>query len=102
MDTTTISVGATRLRFWAKLAARLPASWVTTRRRRRLLFLAISAPGFFAVFGTPLHHNLFLTLAGFAAFAAAITFRMRTEPLFAAPADDPAPSHGMLKETPDA
>ena len=38
--------------------------------------------GFFAVFGTTLHHNFFVMLAGFVFFAAAVIFRLRTEPLF--------------------
>ena len=44
--------------------------------------LPLAAPGFFAVFGTILHHNFFLMLAGFVLFAAAVIFRQRTEPLF--------------------
>jgi hypothetical protein len=66
----------------AWLRRRLPRSWSDTRRRRRLLFLGLAAPGFFAVFGTTLHHNFFLMLAGFVLFAAAVIFRLRTEPLF--------------------
>jgi hypothetical protein len=65
----------------AWLARRLPSAWVASRRRRRLLFLALAAPGFFAVFDTILHHNFFLMLAGFVLFAAAVIFRLRTEPL---------------------
>ena len=65
----------------AWLARRLPLAWIN-RRRRRLLFLGLAAPGFFAVFGTTLHHNFFVMLAGFILFAAAVIFRMRTEPLF--------------------
>jgi hypothetical protein len=70
----------------ARWAARLPRPLVATRRRRRLLFLALAAPGFFAVFGTPMHRNLFVALAGFILFAAALAFRRRTEPRFAAAA----------------
>ena len=66
----------------AWLARRLPPAWVASRRRRRLLFLGLAAPGFFAVFGTTLHHNFFVMLAGFVFFAAAVIFRLRTEPLF--------------------
>ncbi len=66
----------------SKLAARLPARWIATRRRRRFLFLALAAPGFFAVFGTPFHHQLWLTVVGFLLFGAAVLFRVRTEPLF--------------------
>ena len=66
----------------AWLARRLPLAWIANRRRRRLLFLGLAAPGFFAVFGTTLHHNFFVMLAGFIFFAAAVIFRLRTEPLF--------------------
>jgi len=66
----------------ARLALWLPRRWLATRRRRRLLFLALAAPGFFAVFGTPLHRNFFVAMAGFVLFGAAIVFRRRTEPLF--------------------
>lgn len=65
------------------LAARLPARWIATRRRRRFLFLTLAAPGFFAVFGTPFHCQLLLMLLGFLLFGAAVLFRIRTEPLFA-------------------
>jgi hypothetical protein len=65
-----------------RLAARLPAGWIVSPRRRRLLFLALAAPGFAAVFATPLHRNLALMLLGFAAFAAAWMFRRRTERVF--------------------
>jgi hypothetical protein len=92
---------------FARLAARLPRRWLVTSRRRRLLFLALAAPGFVMVFATPLHHNLFLTLIGFNLFAAAYVFRVRTEPLFAKlPASgahpDPDLSTVNLKETPRA
>ncbi len=53
----------------------------TTPRRRRLLFLALAAPGFVGVFATPLHRNPALLLAGALLFAAATLFRARTEPL---------------------
>ena len=66
----------------AWLARRLPLAWIANRRRRRLLFLGLAAPGFFAVFGTTLHHNFFVMLTGFILFAAALIFRLRTEPLF--------------------
>ena len=61
---------------------RLFGSWVRSRRSRRLLFLALAAPGFLAVFATPLHQNLAVLAAGFLMFAAACAFRARTEPLF--------------------
>jgi hypothetical protein len=64
------------------LRRHLPQAWIDTRRHRRLLFLGLAAPGFFAVFGTTLHHNFFLMMAGFVLFAAAVIFRLRTEPLF--------------------
>jgi hypothetical protein len=76
------------------MASRLPASWVATRRRRRLLFLALSAPGFFAVFGAPLHRNFVVAVLGLILFGAAALFRMRTEPMFeppSTPAPDPIP-----------
>ena len=75
-------LGARDLARLAWLARRLPLAWITNRRRRRLFFLGLAAPGFFAVFGTTLHHNFFVMLAGFILFAAAVIFRQRTEPLF--------------------
>ena len=68
---------------FSRLSARLPARWISTRRRRRFLFLALAAPGFLAVFGTPFHRQFFLMVAGFLLFGAAVAFRVRTEPLFA-------------------
>ena len=65
-----------------QMLAKLRPSWTQTARRRRLLFLALAAPGFFAVFATPLHRQLVLLIAGLALFAAACLFRARTEPLF--------------------
>ena len=66
----------------SRLFARLPARWIATRRRRRFLFLAIAAPGFLAVFATPLHRQFLLLVVGFFLFGAAVLFRVRTEPLF--------------------
>jgi hypothetical protein len=90
----------------SKLAARLPARWIATRRRRRFLFLALAAPGFFAVFGTPFHHQLWLMVLGFLLFGAAVLFRVLTEPLFVrADAADlwPSPSRtSASKESRDA
>ena len=63
--------------------AKLPLHWTSTRRRRRLLFLALAAPGFVAVFATPLHQNLAVLVLGSGLFATACGFRRRTEPLFA-------------------
>lgn len=65
-----------------RLAARLPHRWIVSPRRRRFLFLGLAAPGFAAVFATPLHQNLALMLLGFVAFAAAWIFRRRTERVF--------------------
>ena len=89
------------------MAARLPQVWVSTRRRRRLLFLALAAPGFFAVFSTSLHRNLLVAFVGFLLFAAAVVFRLRTEPLFEAASGAAAPanldaSNPTLKETRNA
>ena len=67
---------------FAGLASRVPSRWSGTRRRRRLLFLALCAPGFVATFATPLHHNFFLLVFGLVLFAAAALFRALTEPLF--------------------
>jgi hypothetical protein len=64
------------------LTARLPVAWTASRRRRRLLFLGLAAPGFLGVFATPLHQNLAVLLAGFGLFGAACGFRARTERLF--------------------
>jgi hypothetical protein len=64
------------------VTARLPGAWTVSRRRRRLLFLGLAAPGFLAVFATPLHQSLAVLLAGFVLFAAACLFRARTERLF--------------------
>ena len=82
----------------AWLNRHLPGIWTSTRRRRRILFLALAAPGFLAVFGTTYHHNFFVMLAGFALFGAAVAFRALTEPLFVQAAADtflptPLPSH---------
>jgi hypothetical protein len=73
---------ASQLAVVSALARRLPPSWICTPRRRRFLFLGLAAPGFFAVFGTPLHHQLLVMAVGFLLFGAAVLFRVRTEPLF--------------------
>ena len=88
----------------ARMAARLPGAWLANRRRRRLHFLALAAPGFFAVFGTSLHRNLLVALVGFLLFAAAVVFRLRTEPAFEAagattPPPNPDPTNPTLEET---
>ena len=90
-----------------QISAGLPGAWVSTRRRRRLLFLALAAPGFFAVFSTSLHRNLFVALVGFVLFGAAVVFRLRTEPLFEAASGAAAPgnpdsTNPTPKETRDA
>lgn len=64
------------------VTSRLPPSWLLTVRRRRLLFLALAAPGFLAVFTTTLHHNFFVLVAGFVLFGVAALFRAVSEPLF--------------------
>lgn len=56
--------------------------WGSKPRRRKLLFLGLAAPGFFAVFTTPLHRNFAVLALGVLSFAAACLFRARTEPLF--------------------
>ena len=61
----------------------MPMAWTATPRRRRFLFLSLAAPGFLAVFATPLHQNLGVLLAGFGLFGGACVFRRRTEPVFA-------------------
>lgn len=95
-------------RAFARLAwlnRHLPGAWTSTRRRRRILFLALAAPGFLAVFGTTYHHNFFVMLAGFALFGAAVAFRAVSEPLFVQEAGDdlcPAPHPSNQKDSPDA
>lgn len=63
--------------------SRLPPAWTASPRRRRLFVLALAAPGFVAVFTTPIHQNLAVLVAGFAAFLSALLFRSRSEPVFA-------------------
>jgi hypothetical protein len=89
----------------AWLNRHLPAAWTSTRRRRRILFLTLAAPGFLAVFGTTYHHNFFVMLAGFALFGAAVAFRAVSEPLFVQAASDdllPSPHSSSHKDSPDA
>ena len=66
----------------AGLAARLPLAWIISPKRRRLLLLALAAPGFLLVAATPWHRSLGLMAVGFALFAAAFLFRRRTERVF--------------------
>lgn len=91
-----------RLLRWS---AKLPPRWIATRRRRRLLFLALAAPGFTAIFATPLHQSLAVLGSGLVLFAASWGFRRRTEPLFAraeaAALWPPAPPNPS-KDTPHA
>ena len=70
------------LRRLGGLAAWIPLACTATPRRRRFLFLGLAAPGFAAVFGTPLHQNLAVLVAGFGLFGAACVFRRRTEGVF--------------------
>ena len=89
----------------AWLNRHLPGVWTSTRRRRRILFLALAAPGFLAVFGTTYHHNFFVMLAGFALFGAAVVFRAVSEPLFVQASGDnllPCPHSSSHKDSPDA
>lgn len=89
----------------AWLNRHLPGVWTSTRRCRRILFLALAAPGFLAVFGTTYHHNFFVMLAGFALFGAAVAFRAVSEPLFVQAASDdllPSPHSSSHKDSPDA
>lgn len=89
----------------AWLNRHLRGAWTSTRRRRRLLFLALAAPSFLAVFGTTYHHNFFVMLAGFALFGAAVAFRAVSEPLFVQAASDdllPSPHSSSHKDSPDA
>ena len=89
----------------AWLNRHLPGAWTASRRRRRILFLALASPGFLAVFGTTYHHNFFVMLAGFVLFGAAVAFRAVSEPLFVqATGDDlfPAAHPSHQKDTPHA
>lgn len=67
----------TRLTRW------IPSSWILTSRRRRLLLLALAAPGFLALTTTPIHRNFPVLLAGAVLFTAALGFRRFTERTFA-------------------
>lgn len=98
---------AAQFALFSGLTRWLPSPAIVTRRRRRFLFLALAAPGFFAVFGTPLHHSLIAMVLGFLLFGAAVAFRLRTEPVFErAEAADLWPSperlHPSPKESPRA
>ena len=85
-------------------ALRLPPQWTQTPRRRRLLHIALCAPGFALVFATPLHGQLVLAVLGGVLFAAAVGFRAVTEPVFAQ-ADSacaPSPFHIQSEAHPHA
>ena len=69
----------------ARLAARLPANWRSSARRRRFLFLALCSPGFAGIATLPAHKNLAALLASLASLAMAFAFRRLSEPAFAAP-----------------
>lgn len=81
----------------------LPAAWLLTVRRRRLLLLALAAPGFLALTTTPIHRNLVLLTTGASLFAAAFGFRRFCEGAFVraeaaalwppSPAPRPDPGH---------
>ena len=89
----------------AWLNRHVPGGWTASRRRRRILFLALAAPGFLAVFGTTYHHNFFVMLGGFVLFGAAVAFRAVSEPLFVRAADEDrfrAPLPSDQKDTSDA
>ena len=60
----------------------LPATWTSSARRRRLLLLAMAAPGFAALVSTPLHQSPALLAVGAALFAGALGFRRLTEAAF--------------------
>ena len=69
----------------ARLAARLPAKWRSSARRRRFLFLALCSPGFVGIATLPAHKNLAALLVSLALMAVAFAFRRLTEPAFSAP-----------------
>jgi hypothetical protein len=70
-----------------RLGMRLPKAWRRTPRRRRFLFLGLSAPGFLAVAALPLHHDLWALLLGLAGMGLAYGFRRFSEPLFLSTGD---------------
>jgi len=71
-----------------RFGLRFPEAWRSTARRRRFLFLGLSAPGFFTIAALPLHENLWALLSGLAAMGLAYAFRRLSEPLFLATAGD--------------
>jgi hypothetical protein len=68
-------------------ALRFPEAWRSTARRRRFLFLGLSAPGFLTIAALPLHENLWALLLGLAGMGLAYGFRRLSEPLFLATGD---------------
>jgi hypothetical protein len=64
------------------MGLRLPSAWRSTARRRRFLFLGLSAPGFLLISGLPLHRNFWALLSGLAGMGLAYVFRRLSEPLF--------------------
>jgi hypothetical protein len=83
---------AWRLATW-RLAMRLPQGWRRTPRRRRFLFLGLSAPGFVTVAALPLHHNLWALLLGLAGMGLAYGLRTLSEPMFLTTGDGHAQVH---------
>jgi hypothetical protein len=71
-----------------RLARRFPLAWRATARRRRFLYLGLSAPGFLTVAALPLHQNLWALLSGLAGMGLAYGFRRLSEPLFLATGDE--------------
>lgn len=73
---------------------RLPAAWTSSRRRRRLAFVALVTPGaLMAVAGAQVLVSPPLLLAGLAWLAAVLAIRWTSEPRFLAleAEDPPAP-----------
>lgn len=68
----------------SRLAARLPADWRSSARRRRILFLILCLPGFVGVVALPVHQNLWVLLLSLVLLAAAVAFRRLSEKTFLA------------------
>jgi hypothetical protein len=69
------------------MGQRLPLAWRSTARRRRFLFLGLSAPGFLLIAGLPLHQSFWALLSGLAGMGLAYGLRRLSEPLFLATGD---------------
>ena len=81
----------TRWQFRAfRLGLHFPEAWWSTARRRRFLFLGLSAPGFLGVAALPLHENLWALLLGLAGMGLACGFRTLSEPMFLTTGDENA------------